>query len=74
MDEREKLKALIKAIERTIPYVTATLPYPSRHVEHSGVKTDHPDWVAVHRGRAARSLNQLNGLLKMAQEMKGEEP
>jgi hypothetical protein len=54
------LEELIQRIEDTIPYVQATLsPY-------SPVDTSNPEWIAVHKGRARSSVNQLEALLKEA--------
>jgi hypothetical protein len=67
------LATLIDRIITIVPYVTATIgPGNTFDIE----KMRHPfkgaakDWVAVHRGRASSSRNQLASLLKEAQAMK----
>lgn len=67
----DKHKALKDMVTACVPYVISSLPYPSEFVvRNTNVTTSHPDWIAVHRGRARSSYNQLNLLLKTA---KGEE-
>ena len=53
--------ALARAVDATVPYVQATL------APHSSVTTSHPDWIAVHAGRARSSIAQLEGLRKLTQ-------
>lgn len=51
---------LARSVDAIVPYVQATLE------PHSSVTTSHPDWVAVHAGRARSSVVQLEGLRTMA--------
>lgn len=51
---------LARSVDAVVPYVQATLE------PHSVVTTSHPDWVAVHAGRARSSVVQLEGLRTMA--------
>lgn len=59
MDRCERMR---DDIERVVPYVLATLPYPNG-TERSNVACSSTDWVAVHRGRGASSSRQLEQLL-----------
>jgi len=62
-DVRKKYERLQQAVREIVPYVTATIAennaFPSK---------SRPDWVEVHKGRAASSHRQLQGLLKLANE------
>lgn len=62
----ENLQRLIASIESIVPYVTATL------ANGNTFPGSKPDWIEVHKGRASSSHAQLEGLLKMAREMKAE--
>jgi len=63
---RKELAALKTMIKNVAPYVLATLPYPTKHVVNTNVTCSHPDYAAVHFGRAVSSRNQLEALLKKA--------
>jgi hypothetical protein len=63
--DREALTKLIERVEQVVPYVLATLS-PGNRIR----VPDKPDWVQVHKGRCFSSNNQLEILLREAQELK----
>ena len=60
------LERLISQIECVVPYVTATI------ANGNTFPGSDPEWIEVHKGRAFSSNNQLEGLLKLAQEIKAK--
>ena len=62
-DAQKKLERLREKVRSVVPYVTATLG-PGSTIPSEKRK----DWVEVHKGRAFSSNNQLEGLLKLANE------
>ena len=64
----DNLKKLVEKIEQIIPYVIATI---SRN--NSEIVQDFPKcWWGIHGGRAHQSKIFLEGLLKLAQEIRYE--
>lgn len=55
----EQLAALSSRVRSAVPYVRATL-YTARQ------RPTQPEWGEVHQGRAHSSMNQLEGLKKLA--------
>jgi len=60
---KDQLQKLIQNIKTIVPYVLATIS-PHNCFEVPG----RPGWMAVHKGRADSSCNQLAALLRMAEE------
>jgi len=68
-EDIKKLKALISSIEASVPYINATID-----PRHAFPSEKRPDWCEIHKGRAGSSVNQLNGLLNAAKELKKSLP
>lgn len=58
---RRELDTLTKEIERCAPYVLATLPMDG-NVDRSSVKTDDPQWTAIHKARGVNSYRMIKSL------------
>lgn len=58
--ERDELRKVAEAVRIVVPYVTATI------ARNNSFKTEHPDWIAIHGGRASSSEMQLESLLRAA--------
>lgn len=69
LEVREAFARLIEQVETVVPYVLATLPHAAG-IDRSNVKTDNPEWAAVHRGRGASSSRQLEAVLRQARLFK----
>jgi hypothetical protein len=61
--DAERLAALVEEILRVVPYVTATVA-PWSHEEV------YPNWIAIHKGRANSSYNQLENLRNLAESLR----
>ena len=76
LTDKEKLAKLIDAIECYVPYVNATIAENNSFQPGSLIGAADPsntkDWMAIHRGRAGSSHNQLSNLLALAKEMKND--
>lgn len=76
LSEKEKLAKLIQAIKDYVPYVNATIA-PNNSFEPGSLigaadPSNTKDWMAIHKGRASSSHNQLENLLRMAKEMEND--
>lgn len=74
--DKEKLANLIEAIEAYVPYVCATIA-PNNAFQPGSLigahdPSDTKDWMAIHKGRAGSSYNQLEHLINLAKEMKND--
>lgn len=73
MTDKEKLARLIEKIKTIVPYVNATIAENNSFRPGSLIgahnSSDTKDWMAIHRGRAGSSHNQLKNLLLLAMEM-----
>jgi len=76
MTDKEKLTKLIESIKAIVPYVNATIAENNSFRPSSIIGAYDPsntkDWMAIHRGRASSSHNQLTNLLQQAMEMERE--
>jgi hypothetical protein len=76
LSEKEKLTKLIQAIKDYVPYVNATIA-PINSFEPGSLigaadPTNTKDWMAIHKGRASSSHNQLDTLLRLVKEMEND--
>lgn len=73
MTDKEKLARLIGIIKNTVPYITATMSIGNTLDIDRYLKVYDPnnagEWLAIHKGRAHSFSNQLEHLLRLAQEM-----
>lgn len=76
LTDKEKLDKLIDAIKCYVPYVNATIAENNSFQPGSLIGAADPsntkDWMAIHKGRAGSSHNQLTNLLNMAKEMEND--
>jgi hypothetical protein len=76
LSDKEKLTKLVQAIKDYVPYVNATIAENNSFQPGSLIGAADPsntkDWMAIHRGRAGSSHNQLDNLLRMAKEMEND--
>ena len=76
LSDKEKLTKLIQAVKDYVPYVNATIAENNSFKPGSLIGAADPsntkDWMAIHRGRAGSSHNQLSNLLAMAKEMEND--
>lgn len=61
-------RELASRVAASSPYVKATLPYPGQE-STSGVTCTHPEWSAVHKGRAGSSTQQLEAMENQAKAL-----
>jgi hypothetical protein len=76
LSDKEKLAKLVQAIKDYVPYVNATIA-PNNSFEPGSLigaadPSNTKDWMAIHKGRASSSHNQLDNLLRMAKEMEND--
>lgn len=76
LTDKEKLAKLIQAVKDYVPYVNATIA-PNNSFEPGSLigaadPSNTKDWMAIHKGRAGSSHNQLSNLLAMAKEMEND--
>lgn len=62
---RRDLTNLVEEVKRCAPYVLATLPMDGS-VERSSVKTDDPQWTAIHKARGVNSYRMIKSLQETA--------
>lgn len=76
LSDKEKLTKLIQAVKDYVPYVNATIAENNSFQPGSLIGAADPsntkDWMAIHKGRASSSHNQLSNLLSMAKEMEND--
>ena len=70
----KKLVKLIERIENIVPYVVPTISPNNSFKVGKLIGAHDPDdtagWMAIHRGRAGSSVQQLESLLRLAKEYK----
>lgn len=76
LSDKEKLTKLVEAIKAYVPYVNATIA-PNNSFEPGSLigaadPSNTKDWMAIHKGRAGSSHNQLDNLLRLAKEMEND--
>ena len=76
LSDKEKLAKLVQAIKDYVPYVNATIAENNSFQPGSLIGAADPsntkDWMAIHRGRASSSHNQLDNLLSLAKEVEND--
>ena len=72
LEQKKKVAKVLDRMKSAAQYTLGTLPYPTSVTLKTNVKTNHEDWVAIHRGRAASSYRQLESVLKDIEELKKE--
>lgn len=76
LTDTEKLAKLIQAIKDYVPYVNATIAENNSFQPGSLIGAADPsntkDWMAINKGRASSSHNQLDNLLRLAKEMEND--
>jgi hypothetical protein len=65
LHEQKKFANLFNKIEAYLPYVMASIS------PHSYQETD-PGWIEIHKGRAGSSYQQLEHILKLVKDLKGQ--